>query len=129
MLKWKQEFETGISHLDEQHKHLFEIGNKAYLLLDDKMDKFDEIVALIDELKNYTVYHFSSEEEYMKNIGYRKFLSHKVEHDDFINKIKGIDLEKMDENQEEALRELIGFVFDWITDHILGRDKGYAENL
>lgn len=126
MLKWKNEFETGISHLDEQHKHLFEIGNKAYSLLDDDLDKFDEIVALIDELKNYTIYHFSTEEEYMKSISYRKFLSHKVEHDDFINKVKAIDLEAMDENQEEALRELISFVFDWITEHILGNDMGYV---
>ena len=127
MLKWKNEFETGITHLDEQHKHLFEIGNKAYSMIDDKMDKFDEIAALIEELKNYTVYHFTTEEEYMKSVGHRKFLSHKVEHDDFINKVKAIDLEKMDENQEGALRELIGFVFDWITEHILGRDMEYAE--
>lgn len=126
MLKWKAEFETGISHIDEQHKHLFEIGNRAYSLIDDNMDKFDEIVAVIEELKNYTVYHFTSEEEYMKSIGYRKFLSHKVEHDDFVSKINGIDLEKMDENQEKSLRELIGLVFDWVTEHILGRDMEYT---
>ena len=126
MLKWKKEFETGIAQLDEQHKHLFEIGNNAYVLLEDKLDKYDEIVALIDELKNYTVYHFTFEEEYMKNSGHRKYLSHKVEHDDFINKVKGIDLEKIDEDQEEYLKNLIGFVFDWITDHILGKDMAYV---
>jgi hemerythrin len=126
MLKWKQEFETGIVQIDEQHKHLFEIGNKAYLLLEDKLDKYDEIVAIIDELKNYTIYHFTFEEEYMKSIGYRKYLSHKVEHDDFINKIKAVDLEKIDEGQDEYLKNLIGFVFDWITDHILGKDMGYV---
>jgi hemerythrin len=127
MFKWKSEFETDISHLDEQHKHLFEIGNKAYSLLDDNLDKFDEIVALICELKDYTVYHFNSEEEYMKSVGYKKFFSHKVEHDDFIARINGIDLEQMDENQEQSLRELIEFVFNWITGHILGRDMGYVE--
>ena len=126
MLKWKQEFETGIAHIDEQHRHLFEIGNKAYLLLEDKLDKYDEIVALIDELKKYTIYHFTSEEEYMKSIGYRKYLSHKVEHDDFINKINEVDLEKVDDGQEEYLKNLIGFVFDWITDHILGKDMDYV---
>lgn len=126
MLKWKNEFETGVDHIDEQHRHLFEIGNKAYSLLDDKMDKFDEIVVLVNELRDYAVYHFNFEEEYMKSIGYRKYLSHKVEHDDFVAKIKGIDFEKVDENQEEYLRNIIGFVFDWITNHILIRDKGYT---
>lgn len=58
--------------------------------------------------------------------GHRKLLSHKVEHDDFIKRINGIELEEMDENQEEALRSLISFVFDWITEHILGRDMEYA---
>lgn len=127
MLKWKEEYETGIAHLDEQHKHLFDIGNKAYSLLDDDLDKFDEITALIEELKEYTIHHFTTEEAYMKSINHRKLFSHKVEHDDFINKVKGIDLEKMDENQEEALRDLIGFVFDWIAEHILGKDMQYAE--
>lgn len=126
MLKWKTEFETGISHIDEQHKHLFEIGNKAYALLDDDMDRFDEIVAVIGELKEYTVYHFTSEEEYMKSVGHRKFLSHKVEHDDFIKKVSEIDFEKLDENQEEYLRSIIGLVFDWVTEHILGKDMEYA---
>ncbi len=127
MLKWKQEFETGIAHLDEQHKHLFDIGNKAYLLLEDKLDKYDEIVALIDELKKYTVYHFSTEEEYMKNIGHRKYFSHKVEHEDFINKINEVDLERLDDSQEEYLKNLIGFVFDWISEHILVKDMEYAK--
>jgi hemerythrin len=126
MLKWKTEFETGISHLDQQHKHLFEIGNKAYSLLDDEMDRFDEIVAVIGELKDYTIYHFTSEEEYMKSIGYRKFFSHKVAHDDFIKKVSEIDFEKLDENQEEYVRSIIGLVFDWVTEHILGKDMEYA---
>jgi hemerythrin len=126
MLKWKSEFETGVPELDEQHKHLFEIGNKAYALLDEKADKFDEIVEVIGELKDYTVYHFGFEEEYMKSVGHRKLFSHKVEHDDFIKRISGIDLEELDENQEEALRGLISIVFEWVTQHILGKDMEYA---
>jgi hemerythrin len=62
----------------------------------------------------------------MMIIGYKKFLSHKAEHADFIAKIDGVDLGKLDDNQDEYLRTTLDFICNWITGHILGRDKQYA---
>lgn len=125
MIKWKEEYTIGVEHIDEQHKKLFEIAGKAYDVMKDSLvtDKYDQIVAILDELKDYTVYHFASEEEYMQKIGYKKFLSHKVEHNDFIEKIKNIDLDKVDEKQDKFILELLDFVVSWIDKHILGMDK------
>lgn len=92
------------------------------------VDKYDQSVAIFDELKNYTVYHFSFEENYMKSIGYRRFLSHKVQHDDFIQKINETDLDKIDENQEQYLIDTLEFVVDWIEKHILGVDKRITQD-
>ncbi len=33
MLEWKDKYSIGVELIDEQHKHLFEIGNKAVKLL------------------------------------------------------------------------------------------------
>lgn len=125
MIKWKEEYMLGVEHIDEQHKKLFEIAGKAYDVMKDSLvtDKYDQIVAILDELKDYTVYHFASEEEYMQKIGYKKFLSHKVEHNDFIEKIKNIDLDKVDEKQDKFILEILDFVVSWIDKHILGMDK------
>ena len=89
MYEMKPEYYTGIKFVDEEHKKLFDIANTVYdLLIDDFIpDKYDYIMEVVNELKEYAQYHFTHEEQYMNEIRYRKFLSHKVEHDEFIEKI------------------------------------------
>lgn len=67
MLYWKEEYSIGIDLIDAQHKHLFDIGNEAYKLLksDLCLDKYDKIIEIIEDLRQYTKFHFKTEEEYM----------------------------------------------------------------
>lgn len=37
------------------------------------------------------------------------------------------ELEAMDDNQEEYLMDLIGFLLGWLSNHILGSDKKIGE--
>lgn len=125
LITWRDEFSIGVSEIDDQHRKLFDIANRAYTLLKNQLlvDKYDAIVAIIDELKEYTAYHFNYEQEYMARIGYKRLLSHKVLHDDFIEKINSINLNKIDEDQEQYLLDILDFVVKWIEGHILGQDK------
>ncbi|MBC2580459.1 bacteriohemerythrin [Clostridium sp. DJ247] len=125
MIKWKEHYELGVEHIDAEHRKLFEIANRVYALLENKFytDKYDKIIEILGELKDYTAFHFKSEEEYMMSIFYKKFLSHKVEHDDFINKINDVDLNKIDLNQDKYIMEILEFVVNWIDKHILEQDK------
>ena len=128
MIQWKESYRLVIEEIDEQHKKLFEIANRAYELLknDFVTDKYDRIVDIIEELKDYAVYHFSFEEKYMASIKYRKLFSHKVIHDDFIAKINEVDLDNVDESQDEYLLGILDFVVQWIEQHILGTDRQYV---
>jgi len=125
MISWKEEYRIGVDSIDEQHMKLLEIADSAYELLQNELitDKYDKIVEIIDELKDYTVYHFRSEEAYMTAIGYKKLLSQKVDHDDFIEKMNDIDLNKVDNGQNEYLCGILAFVIEWIDSHILKKDK------
>ncbi|TAH74874.1 MAG: bacteriohemerythrin [Anaerolineaceae bacterium] len=129
MYEMKPEYYTGIDFVDEEHKKLFEIANTVYDLLIDEFipDKYDYIMEVVDELKNYAKYHFDHEEKYMKETSYRRFLSHKVAHDDFIEKIGKYDAEIIDENQKESLMELLEFLTNWLVEHILKQDKLFIE--
>ena len=129
MITWKDDYKVGIDLIDEQHQKLFEIAGRAYDLLKNnfKMDKYDAIVDIMEELKEYTAYHFKTEEEYMQSIGYKRFFSQKVQHNDFIEKINGIDLKKVDDNQGVYLMDILEFVANWIGGHILGEDKLIAK--
>jgi len=125
MIEWKNDYSIGVADIDEQHKKLFEIANRAYSLLKNELitDKYDQIAVIFAELLDYTGYHFGFEENYMKSIGYKKLLSHKVIHDDFVERVKNIDLKQVDEDQDKYLMDLLDFVANWISDHILVQDK------
>ncbi|MBP2659872.1 MAG: hemerythrin-like metal-binding protein [Firmicutes bacterium] len=125
MVKWEDKYSLGVESIDEQHKELFRIANRIYELLKNEMilDKYDHIMEIIDELKNYTVDHFKDEEEYMKSIGYKKFLSHKVAHTDFLDKMENIDVNKIDNGHNEYLLSILDFVCVWLIEHILKEDK------
>lgn len=129
MIKWSDDYLIGIEEIDNQHKKLFEITDSAFnLLMDDlRVDKYDEIVGIIEELKNYAAYHFKSEEEYMLSRGYKRYFSQKVDHDDFIEKINSFDLNKVDENQNAYLMSIVEFAVQWISNHIIQKDKLIAK--
>ncbi|MEG6586888.1 bacteriohemerythrin [Dendrosporobacter sp. 1207_IL3150] len=125
MVAWKDEYSIGVADIDEQHKELFEIVNRTQELLKNELivDKYDGIVAIINELKEYTIFHFKAEEEYMFKNGYKKFFSHKVLHQDFIEKIEKIDFAQLDNDQNKYLEGILVFVCEWLLDHILKEDK------
>ncbi len=130
MYEMKPEYYTGLVEIDEQHTELFRIADEAYTVLKDEFisDKFDNIVAIIGRLKEYAIKHFADEEAYMQSIRYKKFLSHKIEHDDFIEKLEALDFDQMDRNQTETLVSLLEFLSDWLVHHILEKDKLISQN-
>ena len=125
----KEEYKIGVESIDEQHKKLFELADKAYMLLKDEysLDKYDKIVEIVEELKEYTIFHFKSEEEYMESINYKRLFTQKIEHEKFIKALEGIDLRHLDQNQDESLVKMLNFLNEWLTEHILGNDKLIGE--
>lgn len=130
MLKWKDDYLIGINKIDEQHKELFRIAESAYSLLksDYFVDKYNKIVEIIEELREYTIFHFQEEQKYMISIKYKRFFAHKIEHDDFIEKLNKVDLTDVDNNQDKYIMDLLEFVVNWISKHILGTDLKIIED-
>jgi len=119
------EFKTGIAIVDEEHKKLFEIiGNIHKAINADLLhDKFDAILDILDELKEYTQVHFADEENYMKEIGYDGLAYQEILHQNFIDKLNELDLDDVDDNQEAYLYDFLGFLQNWLVNHILKVDK------
>ncbi|MCB2291103.1 hemerythrin family protein [Clostridium sp. CS001] len=124
MFEMKEEYKIGISNIDKEHEKLFEIGEQTYQLLKDTYatDKYDRIVELIQELRDYTAYHFKNEEDYMESINYKRLFTQKMDHANFIKKLDEINLAKVDQNQDEAIMGILTFLNRWLTNHILEKD-------
>lgn len=125
MFEFTEDYKIGIEHIDDQHKHLFEIIADADELIRNEFipDKYDNIMALLDELTEYTKVHFADEEAYMKETGYEGLEAQRVAHAGFIEKLEDIEQEDFEENQQQVLLELLDFLFGWLVQHILKMDK------
>lgn len=123
--EFSDEYLTGISLIDKEHRELFRIIGEVQQLINNDLafDKFDDIVSLLEELKEYTKFHFADEEEYMKSINYEGLDAQRRAHDAFIARLEEIDLTQIDEHQQEILEEILAFLTEWLVNHILHSDK------
>lgn len=124
-------YKTGIELVDEEHRRLFEIIKETNDLIHEELlhDKYDEIVRLLTELKNYTEFHFHDEEVLMERIQYPGLDAQKRAHSAFVDKLVDIDLSDLDDidnNQQTYLNDLVQFLLTWLVNHIKGMDKKIA---
>ena len=126
---FNEKYITGIELIDREHRRLFEIIAEADSLIRAEFlhDKYDEIVTILDELREYTKEHFSDEEKYMESIHYTRLEAQKRAHESFVEKLTEINLEDIDENQQEYLEELLEYLLAWLVNHILKADKLIGE--
>ncbi len=123
--EFTEEYMTGNPLIDGEHKTLFEIAGRANKLVRtwSPEEKYDGIVAILDELKGYAATHFADEEEYMESIGYDGLDVQKRAHRAFIARFEDIDFDKVGENPQTYLQSLIEFLLGWLINHILQVDK------
>ena len=119
------EFRTQIPLVDKEHETLFDLVRQTYELVHDefRVDKFDDIIEIIEELRDYTIKHFADEERYMKSINYDGLPEQVAAHTAFVEKLNNIDFDEIDRDQEDALDKLIKFLLNWLVQHILKVDK------
>lgn len=123
---------TNIEMIDTEHRKLFDIIRSANDLIQNNLlhDKYDEILGILKELQEYTETHFNHEEEYMQEIGYPGLPAQTKAHNAFIEKLVNInysELDSMDDNQQEYLEDIIEYLLQWLSNHILGTDKKIGE--
>lgn len=66
----------------------------------------------------------------MEKIQYPELEAQKTAHTAFIEKLVNIsiwDLDAIDENQQQYLEELIDYLLEWLSNHILKADRQIGE--
>lgn len=123
-LKWEEKFSVGVDEIDEQHKQLFNLINEVRDSIKKGQTK-DFVIDCIQKLDKYASFHFDLEEKYMIENRYPNIEEHRLEHKNFITGIKNIK-ENLDPGKLITTYNLLDFLINWITFHILESDKEYA---
>lgn len=58
----------------------------------------------------------------MESINYKRLFTQKIEHEGFIKRLNELDLDKIDENQDEYIMDVLKFLNNWIINHIVEKD-------
>ncbi len=134
MIKWQDKFSVGYEIFDNQHKELIKIINSLEELIKDKDIHedllYDKINGIFSELLDYTVYHFTTEEEIFEEKGYELTEEHKNIHNEFVESVKEeVARFELGKNERVVALEIYNNLIDWLMNHILGTDKKYMNKL
>jgi len=121
---WTPEYSVKIAELDDQHKKLLEMMNKAYEQARNDPSPA-EVSRLLHELNEYAIAHFSKEEKYMLQTEYKDYEDHKGQHEYFYDQIARFKT-KLGEGDREIYAEIADFLKSWFLKHILTNDQKYS---
>ena len=118
VLIWTDAIKTGVDAIDKDHQVLLSLLNRLARRSADEADVDD----VINELIEYTQYHFSREEALMQVCGYPAIESHREHHRTLIDDLnQHFDAWRSERNQE-SLNQFRKFLKDWLFNHILRED-------
>ncbi len=114
---------TGVEEMDNQHIKMAEYINHVWsLALEGKIE--DAISFYKEILLPYVKHHLSSEEEFMKSIGYPKYEEHKRRHDAVVGLFERLGNDLKD---KDSIREAVYTLSAWLYGHVGKVDKDYGE--
>ncbi len=124
LLDWNSSLSVDVSAMDEEHKKLITLVNNLNEAMKQGKTK-DEMDRVFNELARYTQSHFASEERYLDKIGYPGAAQQKKEHAELMNQVTAF---KADYDAGKAMIsvKLMGFLRDWVRNHIQKTDKQYG---
>lgn len=119
-LVWGDILSVGVDEIDEDHRKLLDIFNVLNRAVTEG-ESPDYLAAILDELINCTVWHFSHEERLMLKHRYAGMEQHKAVHAELIKSVKELRQEVLESDKPMA-DEHIEFLERWLTEHLLTAD-------
>jgi hemerythrin-like metal-binding protein len=120
---WDESLSVGIKKIDKQHQELVKIIN-CLVENEDASGHSEPIAHVLDRMTQYAVYHFETEEALMLQYNYPEYESHRDDHTQFKMKTAKFCLDAL-QGKETLPDELLSYLRNWLTHHILKADMKY----
>lgn len=127
IIEWNDGMSVGVEDLDNDHRVLIDLINQL-AAAEDRQDRIN-LEAVLDELVDYTVFHFEKEEQYMESAGYPALASHKRTHAVLTEQVLAIRRRVVEGGQSGLGDEVLDFLSRWLREHILQADALYRPYL
>ena len=124
LFPWEDSYSVNKGIVDTQHKTLVSMVNELHQAMAGGTGK-DKLGKILSNLIHYTQGHFATEERLMQSHAYPDFLAHKAEHEHLTGTV--MDFQRRFLLNEVGLTtEVMGFLKEWLSKHILSSDKKYS---
>ena len=129
---WDNKFNTGVEVVDTQHHKLVDLINQLGAISAQQASTA-ELGAILTELGNYTVYHFNTEEELMKEYGVDAThqQAHIKAHQHFTAQVTIAAKILLGSNDvtNQLVAPLLKYLTNWLVQHILGSDTRMGQEI
>ena len=124
-IQWSEYLSVGIEQIDSQHKELIRIANGLISAVEKQ--RGDRVINnVIRRLRNYTVFHFNSEEGLMADVRYPRRGEHENEHAKLKRIVKGFQ-RNLYKGERLTAEDVLNFLKIWLLKHILHSDRMLAD--
>jgi hemerythrin-like metal-binding protein len=112
---------VGVRDIDDQHRVLVELLNQLGDVVQAGDTAWDKS-AVLNELVLYTGTHFGFEEDLMLQTGYADRDAHLQQHQELLQSVTEL-VARQSRGEQPQAEELVVFLRDWLTAHIMGSDR------
>lgn len=124
LITWQDSFSVGVELIDSDHKLLVSLINQLNDAAQGGQGR-DVVGSVLNVLVEYTESHFTREEMLMAKGGYPDLDAHKGEHRALTERVREMVGRYRTDTTGAAEAEVLAFLKDWLTNHILGVDMHY----
>ena len=124
LIQWDDSLSVKVVEIDRQHQQLIEMINDLNNAMSHGKGKA-VLGKIINGLVNYATTHFITEEKYFDKFGYPEAISHQKEHTDFVIKVSGFK-DEFEKGNIALPMQIMGFLSDWLENHIKGSDQKFG---
>lgn len=127
MIVWRDAYNVGVKKVDDQHQELVKRMNDFMDACAQQKGK-EKVVETLVFLKEYTLKHFSDEEDLMRDTKFAGYEAHRREHESFIGVIDDL-LNRVRNHGLSILTtiQLNRILVDWLLNHIQKNDAKIGE--
>lgn len=126
-LEWKEEWETGLADIDDEHKALVDLTNQ-YIDISMSPERSEEIPAFMRSIYNGLSGHFVHEEKILTDALYPETEKHTQIHSNILRKLTGL-IERIKTGEVRPVAFYIFIINEIVVGHMLHSDIKYYPHI